>query len=95
MAQVLVHIDLNYSDKLVLDNKDAMALMEIFSRALQVKDTYTDNKLVYTERSEIRVESMFNKETMTEEEFQSYKAEKKAAEEEARKVAEEAKPEQE
>lgn len=95
MAQVLVHIDLNYSDKLVLDNKDAMALMEIFSRALQVKDTYTDNKLVYTERSEIRVESMFNKETMTEEEFQSYKAEKKAVEEEARKVAEEAKPEQE
>lgn len=95
MAQVLVHIDLNYSDKLVLDNKDAMALMEIFSRALQVKDTYTDNKLVYTERSEIRVESMFNKEAMTEEEFQSYKAEKKAAEEEARKVAEEAKPEQE
>lgn len=95
MAQVLVHIDLNYSDKLVLDNKDAMALMEIFSRALQVKDTYTDNKLVYTERSEVRVESMFNKETMTEEEFQSYKAEKKAAEEEARKVAEEAKPEQE
>lgn len=95
MAQVLVHIDLNYSDKLVLDNKDAMALMEIFSRALQVKDTYTDNKLVYTERSEIRVESMFNKETMTEEEFQSYKAEKKAAEEEARKVAEEAKPEKE
>lgn len=88
MAQVLVHIDLNYNDKLVLDNKDAMALMEIFSRALQVKDTYTDNKLVYTERSEIRVESMFNKETMTEEEFQSYKEEKKAAEEEARKVAE-------
>ena len=95
MAQVLVHIDLNYSDKLVLDNKDAMALMEIFSRAHHVKDTYTDNKLVYTERREIRVESMFNKETMTEEEFQSYKAEKKAAEEEARKVAEEAKPEQE
>ena len=95
MAQVLVHIDLNYSDKLVLDNKDAMALMEIFSRALQVKDTYTDNKLVYTERSEVRVESMFNKETMTEEEFQSYKAEKKAAQEEARKVAEELKAEQE
>lgn len=80
MAQVLVEFNIGYSNKLVLENKDAMALMKIMSRATEVRDTYTDNKVVYVDRSEVSVRSMFNVETMTEDEFSAYKEQKAAAE---------------
>lgn len=81
MAQVLLQLsNVSYGDRMVVDSKDAQTIMEIVSRSKAVKDVYCKGIFVYSDPVEATVRTINNIEIMTEQEFEEYKAEQKAAE---------------
>lgn len=77
MAKMLVQMDFGYSDRLIVDAKDAIALAEIFDRSKVCVDKYDNNIHEFQDNAKPRMTLVTNEQFMTKEQYAAYKEDTK------------------